>query len=90
MPARNSLKEAQKKLTAIPYVGPRMAELMWEIGIEDMAQLAASDPVRMFQDILDIYGKMDRCVLYVFRQAVYYAKTENPDPELAKWWNWKD
>jgi len=22
--------------------------------------------------------------------AVYYADTENPDPEKLKWWYWKD
>ena len=36
--------------------------------------------------------KVDRCVLYVYRCAVYYANT-SPDerkPELLKWWNWKD
>lgn len=33
---------------------------------------------------------VDRCVLYVFRCAVYYASTDRPDPDLLKWWNWKD
>jgi hypothetical protein len=35
-------------------------------------------------------GYMDRCVLYVFRCAVYYAGNSDHDPELLKWWNWKD
>ncbi len=35
-------------------------------------------------------GRMDRCVLYAFRCAVYYASNEKHDPELLKWWNWKD
>lgn len=30
--------------------------------------------------------QVDRCMLYVFRCAVYYEH----DPELLKWWNWKD
>jgi hypothetical protein len=33
---------------------------------------------------------VDRCVLYVFRCAVYYANNKTHDPELLKWWNWKD
>ena len=33
---------------------------------------------------------VDRCVLYTFRGAVYFAETENPEPELMKWLNWKD
>jgi len=34
----------------------------------------------------------DRCLLYVFRCAVYYASTspELYDIEKLKWWNWKD
>jgi hypothetical protein len=33
---------------------------------------------------------IDRCVLYGFREAVYYASHKNHDPELLKWWNWSD
>jgi hypothetical protein len=33
---------------------------------------------------------IDRCQLYVYRCAVYYAGTPGPDPEKLKWWNWKD
>jgi hypothetical protein len=29
-------------------------------------------------------------VLYVFRCAVYFANNSTHDPELLKWWNWKD
>jgi hypothetical protein len=34
--------------------------------------------------------QIDPCVLYVFRCAVYYASHEVHDPDLLKWWNWKD
>jgi hypothetical protein len=30
------------------------------------------------------------CVLYVFRCAVYYTSHEHHEPELLKWWSWKD
>ena len=33
---------------------------------------------------------IDRCMLYVFRCAVYFASTTKHDPEKLKWWNWKD
>jgi hypothetical protein len=29
-------------------------------------------------------------MLYVFRCAVYFATEEFHDPELLKWWTWKD
>ncbi|MBC8473125.1 MAG: pathogenicity locus, partial [Planctomycetes bacterium] len=30
------------------------------------------------------------CMLYVLRCAVYYASNTEHDPDLLKWWNWKD
>ena len=32
----------------------------------------------------------DRCALYVWRAAVYYAEHEDRDPAMLKWWYWKD
>jgi hypothetical protein len=33
----------------------------------------------------------DRCLLYVFRGAVYFAETDEDkrEREKLKWWNWK-
>jgi hypothetical protein len=33
---------------------------------------------------------VDRCLLYVFRCAVYFASHKKHDPKLLLWWNWKD
>ncbi|MHC4334513.1 MAG: helix-hairpin-helix domain-containing protein [Planctomycetota bacterium] len=33
---------------------------------------------------------VDRCMLYVFRCAIYYASNTDHDLELLKWENWKD
>jgi hypothetical protein len=33
---------------------------------------------------------IDRCVLYTFRCAVYYASNRNHTPSKLKWWNWKN
>jgi hypothetical protein len=34
----------------------------------------------------------DKCLLYVYRCAVYYANTDenNLDEEKLNWWAWKD
>ena len=32
----------------------------------------------------------DRCLLYVFRGAVYFAGTRRHDPKKLNWWYWKD
>ena len=34
--------------------------------------------------------EIDRCQLYVYRCAVYFAETDHPDPKKLKWWYWKD
>jgi len=45
----------------------------------------------MYEDLCKIRGAhQDRCVLYVFRCAVYYAGNETHEAHLLGWWNWKD
>jgi Pathogenicity locus len=45
----------------------------------------------MYRRLCDLTSAhVDRCVLYVFRCAVYFASNEAHDPELLKWWNWSD
>jgi hypothetical protein len=61
------------------------------IGIFKIEDLIGKDPMDLFEQSNRIAGIVqDRCLLYVFRCAVYYAETKNPDPEKLKWWNWKD
>jgi len=56
-----------------------------------VAQLKKKNPETLYRRLERQAGEhMDRCVLYVFRCAVYYAETKRPNPELLKWWNWKD
>ena len=86
-------KQTEKLLRTIPGIGPRMAKDLWDLGIRTLADLAAQNPEEMFERLRVMAGgKMDRCVLYDFRSAVYFAKTppEKRDPVKLKWWTWKD
>ncbi len=75
----------------IPGVGPSIAEDLANLGYHETAELRGEDPERMFENLCRLRGeKIDRCVLYVFRCAVYYASNEAHDAALLKWWNWKD
>ena len=75
----------------IPGVGPAMAKDLELLGYRAVADLRGEDPQAMYERMKAMSGgSLDRCVLYVFRCAVYYAETPAPDPEKLKWWNWKD
>lgn len=80
-----------KTLQVIPGIGPRMAQDLMDLGYVEPSDLKGQDPEMMYRRLLEIRGKpIDRCVLYVFRCAVYFASHQRHDPELLRWWNWKD
>ena len=81
------------ELTNIPGVGKSIAEDLLAIGIEKVEGLVGRNPEDLYEQHNLRVGRIeDRCLLYVFRCAVYYADTipEERDPEKLKWWNWKD
>ena len=79
------------ELQTIPGIGPSMSQDLRDLGIYKVKDLVGQDPERMFKRLRLMHDiNMDRCVLYVFRCAVYYATEQQPEPELLKWWNWKD
>jgi hypothetical protein len=82
---------ALRDLQRIPGVGPSLAADLWDLGYSSVDELAGEDPDDMyFQHCMQRGTTVDRCVLYVFRCAVYFAENDQPDPELLKWWNWMD
>jgi len=78
-------------LEQIPGVGKKIAQTMLNIDINSIDDLKGKSPEELYQKLCDFKASpVDRCVLYVFRLAVYYAENTSHDPELLKWWNWKD
>lgn len=85
--AQSELKELQQ----IPGVGPALAKDLAEVGIHSVRDLKRRDPERLYRKLCRQRGApVDRCVLYVFRCAVYYASARRIDPERLKWWRWRD
>ncbi len=79
------------ELEIIPGVGPSMAGDLKDLGIQTVQDLHDRDPEMLYRDLCTLRrARIDPCVLYVFRCAVYYANNTSHDPELLKWWNWKD
>jgi hypothetical protein len=82
---------ARDDLEQIPGVGKSVAEDLRRLGITRMSQLKGKDPEKLYRRLCDFKASpVDRCLLYVLRCAVYYASTEDPDPDRLKWWTWKD
>ena len=78
-------------LLSVPGIGKSIAEDLHLIGIHHVHDLIGQDPQALYNDLCNEYNKViDRCVLYTFRCAVYYAENDQHDPELLKWWNWKN
>ncbi|MHC1720938.1 MAG: helix-hairpin-helix domain-containing protein [Clostridiaceae bacterium] len=79
------------ELERIPGVGKKMAEDLKLIGINRVADLKNKNPEELYIRLCVAKGQnVDRCVLYVFRCAVYYATERIHEPEKLKWWNWKE
>ncbi|PJZ71505.1 pathogenicity locus [Leptospira perolatii] len=80
-----------KELRTLPGVGKSISEDLWNLGIRSRKELAAKDPEVLYEELCKLFGThVDRCMLYVFRCAVYVSGSKNPDSEKSKWWNWKD
>jgi hypothetical protein len=80
-----------KEFRRIPGVGPRTAEDLWALGLRSFEELKGRNPEELYSRLCVLAGgKVDRCMLYVLRCAVYYATAEVLQPELLKWWNWHD
>jgi hypothetical protein len=82
---------ALKDLRRIPGIGQSLAHDLLDLGYSHVESLAGADPEAMYDALCHLRGAyIDRCVLYTFRCAVYFASHADHEPELLKWWNWKD
>jgi hypothetical protein len=75
----------------IPGVGKSIARDLEDLGITRIVQLRGRSPDKLYDELSRLRKvKIDCCVLYVFRCAVYYAGNVDHDPEKLRWWNWKE
>jgi len=79
------------ELQEIPGIGKSLAQDLSDLGYRTVPDLKGEDPEKMYARLIRKRKQhIDRCVLYVFRCAIYYASHKKHDPTLLKWWNWKD
>lgn len=80
-----------KGLRAIPGVGKNIEKYLMNLGYATLEDLKGQDPEEMYERDCILKGfKEDRCLLYVYRLAVYFAEHEVHEAEKLKWWNWRD
>ena len=78
-------------LRTIPSVGISIEQDFIELGYRSVSDLKGADPEKMYDRFCAMKGQhIDRCLLYVFRCAVYFASNKTHDPKKLKWWNWKE
>jgi Pathogenicity locus len=91
---KSSFSQDESKITelkVIPGVGKSIAADLFNIGIRKVSDLKGKDPEVLFAQSNKMAGvQQDRCLLYVFRCAVYFAETPHPDAGKLLWWKWKD
>jgi hypothetical protein len=75
----------------IPGVGKSIAQDLWNLGFRSLNELKNKNPEKLYEQLCAYQGiKVDRCMLYVFRCAIYFVSEKEHNPELLKWWKWKD
>lgn len=85
------MKSGSKELQQIPGIGPKMAKSLNDLGVHKISHLRRKNPESLYRRLCEMRGRhIDRCVLYVFRCAVYYASNEKHAPRLLQWWSWQD
>lgn len=79
-------------LLTIPNVGKKTKESLLNIGITCVEDLIGKNPEELYLLDCKVKGfKEDRCQLYLFRMAIYYAENKgNLEEKKLKWWYWKD
>ncbi|MGD9936502.1 MAG: helix-hairpin-helix domain-containing protein [Methanoregulaceae archaeon] len=84
-------QDALRDLQRCPGIGPSLARDLFDLGLRSVDDLRGCDPEALYLAHCARRGcHVDRCVLYAFRCAVYFAGSPDPDPALLLWWNWKD
>nr|WP_122013363.1 helix-hairpin-helix domain-containing protein [Maliibacterium massiliense] len=80
-----------RPLRAIPGVGKKTEQDLLALGFTCVGDLKDQDPREIYERDCTRRGfVIDICQLYVYRCAVYFARTPQPEPEKCKWWYWKD
>ena len=78
-------------LITIPNIGEKTKKSLMNIGITCVEELNGQKAEDLYnKDCLMKGYQVDKCLLYLFRMAIYYAEHTSWEKEKLKWWYWKD
>ena len=85
------MDKAIREFRKIPGVGPEISKDLWNLGFRSIEDLIGQNPEELYDRLCAMQGqKVDCCMLYVFRCAIYFVTEPNPEAEKLKWWYWQD
>ncbi len=77
---RLTREDSLKALQTIPGVGKSIAMDLYRLGMRRVADLRGRSPEKLYDQSNELAGvRQDPCLLYVFRCAVYFAETDQPE-----------
>ena len=80
----------QSAWTRIPRIDTATARDLLDLGFEHPDQIIGRAPEVLFEQVLEKKPNTPRARLHLFRLAVYYAETPEPDPAKLHPSAWAD
>ncbi|MEX0332564.1 MAG: helix-hairpin-helix domain-containing protein [Puniceicoccaceae bacterium] len=84
------MEALQSPLKRIPGMDIGTVRDLIDIGILDIDELRGRSPEALLEDIFNLREQTPKDRLSYLRLAVYYAETDEPDPQLLEAWKWNN
>ncbi|MEX0332031.1 MAG: helix-hairpin-helix domain-containing protein [Puniceicoccaceae bacterium] len=84
------IEALQSPLKRIPGMDISSVRDLLDIGITEIDELRGRSPEALLEEIFNLREQTPRDRLSYLRLAVYYAETDNPDPQLLEAWKWAE
>ncbi|MEX0325551.1 MAG: helix-hairpin-helix domain-containing protein [Puniceicoccaceae bacterium] len=84
------IEALQSPLKRIPGMDISSVRDLLDIGITEIDELRGRSPEALLEEIFNLREQTPRDRLSYLRLAVYFAETDNPDPQLLEAWKWSD
>jgi hypothetical protein len=78
----------QSPLKRIPGMDLASVRDLIDIGVRDVDELRGRAPEALFEEVMNLREQTPPERLHYLRMAVYYAETDDPDPQLLQAWKW--